>query len=127
MCFSRASAVIAFQARAGTGPSSAARRTRELTPMMVIANRQHMGLYSHDSTSLRNKFQPRPTADSVRKYLAWATREDKVEHHSADTARVILDQDETTVSAELDQLDYRLQELTQYSGIEVLVGKCPDW
>jgi hypothetical protein len=68
---------------------------------------------------LRTKFQPRATADSVRKYLAWATREGKVEHDSADTIRVILDQYEATVSAELDQLDYRLQQLTQHSGIEV--------
>lgn len=68
---------------------------------------------------LRTKFQPRATADSVRKYLGWATRESKVEHHSADMVRVLLDQYEATVSAELDQLDYRLQELTQHSGIEV--------
>ena len=68
---------------------------------------------------LRTKFQPRATADSVRKYVAWATREGKVEHDSANTIRLILDQYEATVSAELDQLDYRLQELTQHSGIEV--------
>jgi hypothetical protein len=68
---------------------------------------------------LRTKFQPRATADSVRKYLGWATREGKVEHSSADTVRVILDQYEATVSNELDDLDYRLQKLTQHSGIDV--------
>ncbi len=68
---------------------------------------------------LRTKFQPRATADSIRKYLGWATREGKVEHESAGKVRVILDQYEAAVSAELDHLDHRLQELTQHSGIEV--------
>ncbi len=53
------------------------------------------------------------------KYLGWAERQGKVEHHSADTVRAVLDQYEATVSADLDHLDYRLQELTQHSGIEV--------
>lgn len=51
---------------------------------------------------LRTKFQSRATADSVRKYLGWATREGKVENDSANTARLILDQYEATISAELD-------------------------
>lgn len=68
---------------------------------------------------LRTKFQPRSTADSVRQYLRWAASEGKVEAHSAETVRVLLDQYEAAVSAELDQLDERLRELTQHSGLKV--------
>jgi len=68
---------------------------------------------------LRTKFQPRTTADSIRKYLGWATHAGKVEQDSAGTVRMILDQYEATVSGELDQLDERLQKLTEQSGIEV--------
>ena len=68
---------------------------------------------------LRNKFQPRAAADSVRKYLGWATREGMVDQNTAATVRSVLDQYEATVSDELDRLAERLQNLTQQSGIEV--------
>jgi hypothetical protein len=55
----------------------------------------------------------------VRKYLGWAIREGKLSSASADTVRTTLDQYETTVSAEIDHLDDRLQRLTRHSGIEV--------
>lgn len=47
---------------------------------------------------LRNKFQPRSAADSVRKYLAWATRAGKVDEDSAASLRKLLDQYEATNS-----------------------------
>jgi predicted nucleic acid-binding protein len=51
---------------------------------------------------LRTKYQPRTTADSLRRYLGWATREGRVNDDSARTVRVVLDQYEALVSAELD-------------------------
>ncbi|MBK7926271.1 MAG: hypothetical protein IPJ98_01915 [Bryobacterales bacterium] len=40
---------------------------------------------------LRTKYQPRPAADSLRRYLGWATRAGRVTDDSAGTVRVVLD------------------------------------
>jgi hypothetical protein len=68
---------------------------------------------------VRTKFQPRSTADSLRKYLGWATTAGKVSVPRADTVRLVLDQYEAIVSAELEELDGRLLSLARHPGIEV--------
>lgn len=68
---------------------------------------------------LRTKYQPRPTADSLRRYLGWATREGRVEDDAAETVRVLLDQYEASVSAELSEVDERLTAIVGRSGVEV--------
>jgi hypothetical protein len=68
---------------------------------------------------VRTKFQPRSTADSLRSYLRWATNTGKVDSPRAEVVRVVLDQYEAAVSAELDQLEDRLRSLTRHPGIEV--------
>ena len=74
---------------------------------------------SHEARHpLRNKYQPRATADALRKYLSWAAGQGKVEPLRADTVRLVLDQYETAVSAELDEMDDRLLELRRSPGVE---------
>ena len=68
---------------------------------------------------LRTKYQPRSTADSFRRYLGWATRQGRVNVDAAEIVRVVLDQYETSVSAELDEIDERLTAIARHSGIEV--------
>jgi sulfur transfer complex TusBCD TusB component (DsrH family) len=68
---------------------------------------------------LRTKFQPRSTADSLRKYLRWAIKEEKIRSEQADTVRLVLDQYEAVISMELDHLEERLQSLRHRPGIEV--------
>lgn len=68
---------------------------------------------------VRTKFQPRSTADSLRKYLAWATSAGRLQVPDADIVRRVLDQYESAVSAELEELDDRLRSLTRQPGIEV--------
>ena len=68
---------------------------------------------------LRTKFQPRATADSLRKYLGWATNAGKLESKQANIVRAVLDQYEATVSVELDGLGERLELLRNHPGLEV--------
>lgn len=68
---------------------------------------------------LRTKFQPRTTADALRRYLGRATREGKVDDDAAETVRVLLDQYEASVSAELGEIDERLGAIVQSAGVEV--------
>jgi hypothetical protein len=50
-------------------------------------------------------------ADSVRKYLAWATTEGTVDAEDCGTVRRVLDRYEAAVLTELDNLDVRLRLL----------------
>lgn len=68
---------------------------------------------------LRTKYQPRSTADSLRRYLGWATRERRVQDDHAEIVRVVLDQYEASVSGELDEVDERLATIARHPGIEV--------
>jgi len=68
---------------------------------------------------IRTKFHPRLPADSVRKYLGWATAQRKVPVEDAQTVRRVLDQYEVAVSAELEGLEERLRSLTDRRGVEV--------
>ena len=68
---------------------------------------------------VRTKYQPRRAADELRKYLHWVTSAKKIDAERAQTVHVALDQYEAAVSSELDELEDRLQSLTQEPGIEV--------
>lgn len=68
---------------------------------------------------LRTKYQPRPVADSLRRYLGWAAREGRVKEDHANIVRVVLDQYEASISAELDEVDERLAAIAHSPGIEV--------
>jgi hypothetical protein len=68
---------------------------------------------------VRTKYQPRNPADALRKYLRWATTIGRIGGKQADIVRVALDQYEAVVLAELDELDARLERLTQDPAIEV--------
>jgi hypothetical protein len=68
---------------------------------------------------IRTKFHPRLPADSVRKYLGWATAQRKLPMEDALTVRRVLDQYEADVLAELEDLDERLRSLTDHPGVEV--------
>jgi hypothetical protein len=68
---------------------------------------------------VRTKYQPRSTADALRKYLRWAGNAGKIDKQRAEVVTVALDQFEAFVLSELDDLDRRLQSLTQHPGIEV--------
>lgn len=68
---------------------------------------------------VRTKYQPRPAADAIRRYLGWATRRGRIENERAEVVRVVLDQYEAAVLSELDDLDERLRGLTAHPGIDV--------
>jgi hypothetical protein len=68
---------------------------------------------------IRTKFHPEMPADSLRKYLAWATTEGTVNAEDCETARRVLDRYEAAVLTELDNLDVRLRLLQNHPGVEV--------
>jgi hypothetical protein len=68
---------------------------------------------------IRTKFHPRTPADSLRKYLAWATTEGTVDAEDCARARRVLDQYENAVLTELDNLDLRLGSLRNHPGVEI--------
>ena len=68
---------------------------------------------------IRTKFNPRLPADSLRKYLAWARSEGKVSPDEERTVLRVLDEYESSMSAELEGLDERLKSLTSHPGVEV--------
>src|SRR5579859_3595550 len=68
---------------------------------------------------IRSKSHPRTPADSVRKYLAWATTEGKVATEDGATVRRILNQYESQFASELRDLDERLAQLLRQPGIKI--------
>ena len=68
---------------------------------------------------IRTKFHPRLPADSVRKFLGWATAVGRVPAEEAGTVWRVLDQYEAFVSAEWKSLNERLQLLQNTPGVEV--------
>jgi hypothetical protein len=68
---------------------------------------------------IRTKFHRRTPADSLRKYLAWATSEGAVDPEDCAIVRRVLDRYEAAVLTELDNLDVRLRSLKANPGIEV--------
>ncbi len=62
---------------------------------------------------VRTNSHPRKPADHVRKYLAWATAEEKLSTDDDATVRRVLDQYESQFAAELQDLDERLARLRQ--------------
>jgi hypothetical protein len=68
---------------------------------------------------IRTKFHPRTPADSLRKYLAWATTDGTVNAEDCGTVRRVLDRYEAAVLTELDNLDVRLRLLQNHPGVEV--------
>ncbi len=69
--------------------------------------------------TIRRKFQPRAPADSLRKYLAWATRQQAAAPEDCEIVRRVLDRFESHVLAELEGLDRVLESLRKHPGIEV--------
>jgi hypothetical protein len=68
---------------------------------------------------IRTRFQPRPAADSIRKYLAWAATEGMLNAEDSRTVRRELDRFETAVEAELEGVEDRLRLLCDHPGVEV--------
>lgn len=68
---------------------------------------------------VQTKFQPKPIASVIRRYVRWAIAAGKLEAEAADITRRVLDQYQAGVSAELQELDERLSLLVHQSGIEV--------
>jgi hypothetical protein len=68
---------------------------------------------------IRTKFHPRLPADSIRKYLVWATTEGTLNTEDSGTVRRVLDQYEAAVLEELEGLDERLTSLRNHPGVEV--------
>jgi hypothetical protein len=68
---------------------------------------------------IRTKYQPRLAANSVRKYLAWATKEGMLSTEESSTVRQVLDRYEAVVLAELDHVDERIGSLRNHPGIDV--------
>jgi hypothetical protein len=69
--------------------------------------------------TLRNKFRPRQHADAVRKYLRWAMSQTNVSAGDGQIVRRVLDQYESAISAELDDLENRYAALAALPGVEV--------
>lgn len=67
---------------------------------------------------IRKKFRPRATSDSLRSYLAWASKRGTLKAGDSEAVRRILDKYEGTVLAELDHLDDRREWLCEHPAIE---------
>jgi predicted nucleic acid-binding protein len=68
---------------------------------------------------IRKKFKPRATSDSLRSYLAWASKRGTLKAGDSEAVRRTLDKYEGTVLAELDHLDDRMKWLCKHPAIEV--------
>lgn len=79
-------------------------------PSICLSEAQH---------PIRSKYQPRAAADSIRKYLAWATAGPDWEPDEIEIVRRSLDRYESRVITELDQLQATLDEFRTSPGIEV--------
>ena len=68
---------------------------------------------------IRLKFNPRSSANSVRRYVDWASMEGELNAEDFTTVRRVLARYEATLLAELDRLDERMGLLRNHPGIEV--------
>jgi len=68
---------------------------------------------------IRKKFNPRATSDSIRSYLAWASKQGTLRAGDSEAIRRVLDEHKSTVLSELDRVDERLRLLRVHPGIEV--------
>ena len=65
------------------------------------------------------RINPGAVADSVRKYLAWASMGGELNAEDSETVRRVLDRYEATVQRELDRIGGRLALLRSHPGIEI--------
>jgi predicted nucleic acid-binding protein len=68
---------------------------------------------------IREKFQAKPAADRVRKFLLWAKSNGTIEPGQEETVRRTLVQMESLVKRDLDRLADALADLCSQSGLEV--------
>lgn len=68
---------------------------------------------------IRSKYQPRTSADAIRKFLAWTALQQDSEITDAEVIRRALDRFETRVLAELDELPAELESIRKIPGVEV--------
>lgn len=68
---------------------------------------------------IRSKYQPRTSADAIRKFLTWTALQQDSEITDRDVIRRALDRFEARVLAELDGLPARLESIRQIPGVEV--------
>ncbi len=68
---------------------------------------------------IRSKYQPRTSADAIRKFLAWTALQHDSEITDTDVIRRRLDRFETRVLAELDELPAPLASIRKTPGLEV--------
>ena len=100
-------------------------RPRDAVELADIARRGEIRLHvpsiclSEAQHPIRSKYQPRAAADSIRKYLAWASAQENWDRHEIEIVRRALDRYESQVGIELDQLQATLDELRWRPGIEV--------
>lgn len=68
---------------------------------------------------IRSKYQPRTSADAIRKFLAWTALQQDSEITDTDVIRRALDRFESRVLAELDELPATLEGIRKIPGLEV--------
>jgi hypothetical protein len=68
---------------------------------------------------IRKKFNPRSPSNSLRRYLAWASKQGVLTAVDSETVRHVVDRYEATVLGELDHLEERLELLRNHPGIEI--------
>ncbi len=101
------------------------RRTAEASSLIERAAAGELRLYipsislSEARNPIRTKFHPRSAADTIRKYLGWATDDGSAKADEAVTVRRVLDRYEAAVTAELENLDERLRLMQSLPGVEV--------
>jgi predicted nucleic acid-binding protein len=71
------------------------------------------------SAAIRRKINPASAANSVRKYLAWASTVGELDAEDSKTVRRVLDKFEISVQGESDRVEERLALLRSHPGIEV--------
>ncbi len=74
---------------------------------------------SEAKKTIRQKFQPKE-ADTLRKFVQWASEKKHLDHESAESARTMLSVFEEHVTAELEALSDTLRSITSAAGVEVL-------
>jgi hypothetical protein len=93
--------------------------------LLKKANRGEVRLYlpsvcvSECRRPIREKFQVRLEADRVRRFLLWAKEENIVDDAVDEIVRRTLDQMESLVKRDLEQLNGSLENLRNESGVEI--------
>ncbi len=68
---------------------------------------------------IREKFQVRPQADSVRRFLLWAKQRNLIDPNTDEVVRQTLDRMEGLVKSDLEKMDDLLEGLRKEAGLEI--------